>query len=352
MPDLFHWMLTGEQANELTIASTTQLYNPRTGNWSEKLIERFGLPREIFGRIVPPGTTLGPLLRHVAEETGLKNVKVVLAGVARYGKRGAGRARIVRWLAGSEHESQLVLHQLRHVVAHGRRNARAGDQRRLRPLELHQRRRRRRHDAAAEKHHGPVARAGVPAHLEVAAARTTTGRASPGWPPRPRRCAASSTPTIRGWAPRRTCRPRSPRCAANRPAGARRSRRRHPLRLESLALKYRAGARLSGAAQRRADQADPHRRRRHAESAAVPDGGRRLRPAGRSPGPIEATAIGNVHDAGDRRGRRGGRAPKRARSCARASTWSSTSRKGDDRWDASGGAVCEAVMRAGAEPPV
>ncbi len=80
MPDLFHWMLTGEQANELTIASTSQLYNPRTGSWSEKLIERFGLPREIFGRIVPPGTTLGPLLTQVAEETGLKNVKVVLPG--------------------------------------------------------------------------------------------------------------------------------------------------------------------------------------------------------------------------------------------------------------------------------
>jgi rhamnulokinase len=80
MPDLFHWMLTGEAVNELTIASTSQVYNPRTGAWSEKLIERFSLQREIFGRIVPPGTTLGPLLQHVADETGLKNVKVVLPG--------------------------------------------------------------------------------------------------------------------------------------------------------------------------------------------------------------------------------------------------------------------------------
>jgi rhamnulokinase len=80
MPDLFHWMLTGEAANELTIASTSQVYNPRTGGWSEKLIERFGLPREIFGRIVAPGTTLGPLLRQVTDETGLKGVKVVLPG--------------------------------------------------------------------------------------------------------------------------------------------------------------------------------------------------------------------------------------------------------------------------------
>jgi rhamnulokinase len=80
MPDLFHWMMTGEAVNELTIASTSQLYNPRTGGWSDALIEKFGLPREIFGRIVPPGTTLGALLPHIAEETGLAGVKVVLPG--------------------------------------------------------------------------------------------------------------------------------------------------------------------------------------------------------------------------------------------------------------------------------
>jgi rhamnulokinase len=80
MPDLFHWMLTGEQANEQTIASTTQLYSPRTQTWSDKLIGRFDLPREIFGNILPPGTTLGPLLPHVADETGLKNVNVILPG--------------------------------------------------------------------------------------------------------------------------------------------------------------------------------------------------------------------------------------------------------------------------------
>jgi rhamnulokinase len=80
MPDLFHWMLTGVQANEATIASTSQLLNPRTRTWSDKLIERFGLPRDIFGPIVEPGTTLGPLLPQVADETGLVNVSVVLPG--------------------------------------------------------------------------------------------------------------------------------------------------------------------------------------------------------------------------------------------------------------------------------
>ena len=80
MPDLFHWMLTGEEANEHSIASTSQLYNPRLRQWSETLIRRFGLPRELFGRLEPPGTKLGPLLWSVAEETGLRNVHVVLPG--------------------------------------------------------------------------------------------------------------------------------------------------------------------------------------------------------------------------------------------------------------------------------
>ncbi len=80
MPDLFHWMLCGNRANERTEASTSQLFNPQTGRWSTKLIEAFGLPEKIFGPIVEPGTRLGRLLPEVASETGLTDVEVVLPG--------------------------------------------------------------------------------------------------------------------------------------------------------------------------------------------------------------------------------------------------------------------------------
>jgi rhamnulokinase len=80
MPDLFHWMLSGEQANELTIASTTQLFDPRMSAWSEKLIDAFEFPRDIFGPIAQPGTTLGRLTADVAQETGLHRAHVVLPG--------------------------------------------------------------------------------------------------------------------------------------------------------------------------------------------------------------------------------------------------------------------------------
>jgi rhamnulokinase len=80
MPDLFHWLMTGEKANEMTNATTTQFYNPRTGRWACSLLEKLGLPTHILGNIVPPGTSLGRLRRNVAEATGLPDTQVILPG--------------------------------------------------------------------------------------------------------------------------------------------------------------------------------------------------------------------------------------------------------------------------------
>jgi rhamnulokinase len=80
MPDLFHWMLTGEKSVEQTNASTTQLYDPRKKRWATHLIGRFELPSGIFGPVVPPGTRLGQLIKHVQQATHLGPVDVVLPG--------------------------------------------------------------------------------------------------------------------------------------------------------------------------------------------------------------------------------------------------------------------------------
>ncbi len=80
MPDLFHWMLTGEKANEMTNATTTQFFNPATGDWSRELLERFGLPTRMLGKIIPPGTRLGRLQSSVADATGMANISVVAPG--------------------------------------------------------------------------------------------------------------------------------------------------------------------------------------------------------------------------------------------------------------------------------
>lgn len=78
IPDFFHWLLSGEKYCELTNASTTQLYNPKTHDWSDKVIEGLGIPRKIFGAIAPPGMCLGPVQPSVGEITGLHDVPVII----------------------------------------------------------------------------------------------------------------------------------------------------------------------------------------------------------------------------------------------------------------------------------
>jgi rhamnulokinase len=71
IPDLINYWLTGEKACELTNATTTQLYGLKAGGWAQDLLQRMSLPVDVFPKIVPPATELGPLLSEVAEEVGL-----------------------------------------------------------------------------------------------------------------------------------------------------------------------------------------------------------------------------------------------------------------------------------------
>jgi len=75
--DYFHFLFSGIAVVEESLASTTQLYNPTTGAWSDRLIETFGFPRHIFPRIVPSGTRLGPLLAGIGAETGVEGLEVI-----------------------------------------------------------------------------------------------------------------------------------------------------------------------------------------------------------------------------------------------------------------------------------
>lgn len=76
-PDLLHFWLTGEKANEFTIATTSQCYDPRAGHWARTLLERLGIPTGTFQRIIQPGTTLGSLHATVRNETGAGPIPVI-----------------------------------------------------------------------------------------------------------------------------------------------------------------------------------------------------------------------------------------------------------------------------------
>ncbi len=80
MPDLFHWLMSGEKSNEYTDATTTQFFDPQQNNWAYPLMERFGLPAHLLGAVSAPGTRLGPLQSSVANEVGAGEIQVVLPG--------------------------------------------------------------------------------------------------------------------------------------------------------------------------------------------------------------------------------------------------------------------------------
>lgn len=77
IPDLFNYWLTGRAVCEFTNATTTQCFNPRTGDWAYPVLDAMGIPARIFGPLASPGTVLGDPAPRVARELDLGPVTVV-----------------------------------------------------------------------------------------------------------------------------------------------------------------------------------------------------------------------------------------------------------------------------------
>jgi rhamnulokinase len=78
MGDWFNYIFSGKAVGDASMASTTQLYNPKTRTWSKTLIEKLNLPAHLFPEIVGCGTVLGPVTAIFARETGLNpSTKVI-----------------------------------------------------------------------------------------------------------------------------------------------------------------------------------------------------------------------------------------------------------------------------------
>lgn len=77
IPDALAYMLTGEAVTEKTVASTSQILNPNTGELDEVLLSQMNLTAEKFGKLVEPGYQIGVLSEQVQKFTGLGEVPVV-----------------------------------------------------------------------------------------------------------------------------------------------------------------------------------------------------------------------------------------------------------------------------------
>ncbi len=79
VPDYFHWQLSGELCNEYTNASTTQLLNVETGQWSSRVLQRLEIPSHMFLPPIQPGAKLGNITPDVVARTGLHpDVQVIV----------------------------------------------------------------------------------------------------------------------------------------------------------------------------------------------------------------------------------------------------------------------------------
>ncbi len=151
MPDLLGFWLTGRAGAERTNASTTALYDARTGQWSDELLTRFTLPRGLLPPLREPGDRIGQMLPH----TGLDLPVVAVASHDTASAVLAVPATTPHFAYISSGTWSLTGVELDAPVLDRREPGR----------ELHQRGRHRRHHPLPAQRDGSVAAAGMPAHV-------------------------------------------------------------------------------------------------------------------------------------------------------------------------------------------
>jgi rhamnulokinase len=77
MPDLINYLLTGEQAAEFSIASTTGLMNIASKSWDPDLLQTIGLVQDKLPGIISAGVRLGTLTKGLCLELGCQPIPVV-----------------------------------------------------------------------------------------------------------------------------------------------------------------------------------------------------------------------------------------------------------------------------------
>ncbi|MDR1169430.1 MAG: rhamnulokinase [Prevotellaceae bacterium] len=77
MPDALSYMLTGNKVCEYTIASTSQILNPRTKEFESRLFEPAGIPASLMLPLVMPGKITGNILDSIQTECGIGQTPVI-----------------------------------------------------------------------------------------------------------------------------------------------------------------------------------------------------------------------------------------------------------------------------------
>jgi sugar (pentulose or hexulose) kinase len=77
LPNLIEYFLTGIKHSEYTSAATSQLYNMKCKTWAEPLLDKLGIPKNLFTPVDLAGRILGSLSPAVEQEIDCRNLNVV-----------------------------------------------------------------------------------------------------------------------------------------------------------------------------------------------------------------------------------------------------------------------------------
>ncbi|MBE6799700.1 MAG: rhamnulokinase [Ruminococcaceae bacterium] len=77
MPDLLNYMLSGVKSTEYSIATTSQMVDLKTNDWSEEILDTFGINKNLLTDIAPTGAVIGQLSDEICEELGVPKADIV-----------------------------------------------------------------------------------------------------------------------------------------------------------------------------------------------------------------------------------------------------------------------------------
>lgn len=77
IPDIFNYLLTGEVTNEYTNATTSAMYNLVEKKWEKRILEKLGVPLDIFSETVLPGSRIGTVQKSVCSELDIQPIPVI-----------------------------------------------------------------------------------------------------------------------------------------------------------------------------------------------------------------------------------------------------------------------------------
>ncbi len=77
MPDLLNYMLSGVKSTEYSIATTSQMVDLKTNDWSEEILDTFGIKKNLLTDIAPTGAVIGQLSDEICEELGVPKADII-----------------------------------------------------------------------------------------------------------------------------------------------------------------------------------------------------------------------------------------------------------------------------------